>query len=632
MTASPRIPWRKSLLVRLLLTSVAIAVVSVGATAWLAVQITTRAIQEDRGQVLSDDTDVLRQLSGYAATHAGWDGVHSSVDTLSRAVGRRVALTTEGGRVIADSAAPGTPLPARASATVDPLTTDTYTERGAQLAGIDPRAAGPFRLPATERTQLKAAAKRRLSCMHRNFVEGRLRQLPSGRTMAIADEGQLPVSADCFDEAYDRPSATEQQALDELTTLARPCPVDGRHYLSIKSADLVPGAEPVEAMRRFGIDQQTQNCVETARRTQLDPYVAPRARLFLGSLDQRSEGFNLSPTNKAKILGVTGLVLAVTVATTTMVAIRLVRPLRALTVAAQQPVGQHARVAVTTKDETGYLAAAFNDLTARREQLETQRKAMVSDIAHELRTPLTNIRGWLEVTRDGLLDPDPELLAALHDEALLLQRIIDDLSDLAAADAGTLKLRREPLPVDELVAQTVAAHSARAESSGIRLHAQVAAGLWLDADPVRLRQVLGNLVSNALRYTPAGGSVTLTARHAGDLAAISVEDTGSGIAAEDLPYVFERFWRADPSRSKQTGGSGLGLSIVRQLVEAHDGTISANSTPSNGAAFLIWLPRTGNPTAARRGEADGAAEPGSHQVQAAGDGQRRTCRRSVQSC
>ncbi|MFD5477026.1 sensor histidine kinase [Streptomyces hawaiiensis] len=598
MTPNPRIPWRKSLLVRLLLTSVAIAVVSVGATAWLAVQTTTRAIQEERGQVLSDDTDILRRLSGFAATHADWDGVQSSVRDLSRATGRRIALTTEAGRTIADSAAPGTALPARASATVDPLNTDTSTEPGAQLAGIDPRAVGPYRLPAAERARVKALAGKRLACVRTYLGDGGVRELPSGRTVVIADGGEASVPPQCADGALNAPTRTEQKALDELLALTAPCLApDGEkgqaaNPLAGIGVDVIPGvtAAAQDSGRRHGGGRQTQSCVDDARRTQLDPYVAPRARLYLGALGQQPVGFDLSPANKAKIIGVAGLVLVVTVAMTTVVAIRLVRPLRALTAAAQQPPQRHTRVAVTTEDETGYLAAAFNDLTARRQQLEAQRKDMVSDIAHELRTPLTNIRGWLEVTRDGLIEPDPDLIASLHDEALLLQHIIDDLQDLAAADAGTLALHREPVLADDLVARTVSAHRTRAESSAVRLCTRTDGDLVLDADPLRMRQVLGNLTSNALRHTPAGGTVTLTARRVGDLAVLTVEDTGSGIAAEDLPHVFERFWRAEKSRSRRTGGSGLGLSIVRQFVEAHEGTVTVDSEPGQGCVFTVGLP------------------------------------------
>ncbi|NUK70857.1 HAMP domain-containing histidine kinase [Streptomyces lunaelactis] len=592
MTPNPRIPWRKSLSVRLLFTSMAIAAVSVGATAWLAVETTTRAIQEERGQVLSDDTDILRQLGGFAATHADWDGVQTLVRTLSRTTDRRIALTTETGHTIADSAAPGTALPARASATVEPLNTDTYTEPGAQLAGIDPRAVGPYLLPPAERAQIKTLAEKRLACMRRYGSDGSSRQSPSGRTVVTSDGGEATVPLQCADGELNTPTRTEMKALDELNALIVSCPdLEQRKGTPLAGAgiDLIPGFDTPasDSGRPLG---PTQSCVDSARRTQLDPYVAPRARLFLGSLGRQPTGFNLSPANKAKIVGVTGLVLAVTVAMTAVVAIRLVRPLRALTAAAQQPPQRHARVAVTTKDETGYLAAAFNDLTARREQLEAQRKAMVSDIAHELRTPLTNIRGWLEVTRDGLLPPDPDLIASLHDEALLLQHIIDDLQDLAAVDAGTLRLHREPVGVDELVAQVVSAHRSRAEAAGIRLRTRTTPGLWLEADPVRMRQALGNLVANALRHTPADGTVTLTARQAGDLAVLTVEDTGGGIAPEDLPHVFERFWRAEKSRSRRTGGSGLGLSIVRQLVEAHGGTVTADSPPGAGAAFTVRLP------------------------------------------
>ncbi|MEU1456198.1 sensor histidine kinase [Streptomyces avermitilis] len=574
----------------------AIAVVSVGATAWLAVETTTRAIQEERGQVLSDDTDILRQLSGYAATHADWDGVRTSVRTLSRTMDRRIALTTETGHTIADSAAPGTALPTRASATVDPLNTDTYTEPGAQLAGIDPRAVGPYLLPPAERAGVKSLAMKRLACIRRYGSGGSSRLIPSGRTVVTLSGGDAALPLECADGLLNTPTRTEQKALGELGALMDSCPDHEQGQKKVRTfgagTELIPGNTPASDTGNPVMGYpRTQGCIDSSRRKQLAPYVAPRARLYLGSLGQQPAGFDLSSANKAKIVGVSGLVLAVTVAMTAFVAIRLVRPLRALTAAAQQPPQRHARVAVTTKDEIGYLAAAFNDLTARREQLEAQRKAMVSDIAHELRTPLTNIRGWLEVTRDGLLEPDPDLIASLHDEALLLQHIIDDLQDLAAADAGTLRLHLEPVRADELVAQAVTAHRTRAEASGVRLLIRTDPGLWLNADPVRMRQALGNLVSNALRHTPEDGTVTATARQTGDLVVLTVEDTGSGIAAEDLPHVFERFWRAEKSRSRRTGGSGLGLSIVRQFVEAHEGTVTVDSESGKGCVFTISLPR-----------------------------------------
>jgi two-component system sensor histidine kinase BaeS len=342
--------------------------------------------------------------------------------------------------------------------------------------------------------------------------------------------------------------------------------------------------------------REAERCVDGARRAQLDPYVAPVAELFLGGGDTTAVRFDMSPANKAKVMGAAGLVLAVTVAVTAVVATRLVRPLRALTEAAQQPPELHVRVPVTTRDETGILAAAFNDLTERRERWEAQRKAMVSDIAHELRSPLTNIRGWLEVTRDGVVDPDPALLASLHEEALVLQRVIDDLQDLADAEAGTLRLHREPVRADELLDQVAAAHRVAAATAGVSLRTAADGTPWLDADPVRMRQALGNLVSNALRHTPADGTVTLTARRDGDdVVVLEVADTGAGIDPEDLPYVFDRFWRAEKSRSRRTGGSGLGLPIVRHLVAAHEGTVDAVSEPGAGSVFALRLPGAAAP-------------------------------------
>ncbi|MBV1938822.1 HAMP domain-containing histidine kinase [Streptomyces sp. BV286] len=599
------IPLRKRLLVRLLITSVLIAICSVAATAWLAVETTTRAIQEEQGQVLAEDMDILRQLSGYAATHRDWTGVEETLRALSDKTGRRIALTTPDRTPIADSTKRGTTLPPRAAATVDPLHTDTFTEPGAQLTGIDPRAVGPYRLTPTERERVTLLAQKRRQCFANNGVETHITRLPSGRSVLTDEDGTIDggqVPTPCADGLLNTPTPTEEKALAELTTNAGKC-LDRTDVKLTAPLAVTVAFKDRSMLARYLVQknptvrdstpeqvEKVEECVDRARRQQLEPYVAPAAELFLGHGDSAVPHFDMSTANKAKVTGVAGLVLALTVAVTALVATRLVRPLRALTHAAQQPPEQHVRVPVTTQDETGILAVAFNDLTERRERMEAQRKAMVADIAHELRTPLTNIRGWLEVTRDGVVDPEPELLASLHEEALVLQRVIDDLQDLAAADAGTLALHREPVRADELLEQVVAAHSVAAEAAGVGLRTAVDGTPWLDADPLRMRQALGNLVSNAIRHTPADGTVTLSAGRHGDEVRFQVADTGSGIAAGDLPSVFDRFWRAEKSRSRRTGGSGLGLSIVRQLVTAHGGTVTVTSEVGAGSVFTLRIP------------------------------------------
>ncbi|MEU6476771.1 HAMP domain-containing sensor histidine kinase [Streptomyces sp. NPDC047017] len=594
------IPLRKRLLVRLLIASVLIALCSVAATAWLAVQTTTHALREEQGQDLADDMAVLDRLTGYAATHPDWRGVGPVLRDLAARTGRRIALTTADRTPVADSAPPGSPLPPAPAATVDPLRTDTYTQHGAQISGIDPRAVGPYLLPAQERAKLDVLAARRRTCYDDNGVATTLRRLPSGRPVVSDTDGTGYAPEPCADGLLNTPTPTEQKALADLERRAGGClrraglDPELTLYATFDPTGTTRGAGHLGVKPTRPRDDRAaaavRDCAETARRAQLDPYVAPAAQLFLGGGDRAAPRFVMSPANKAKIVGAAGLVLAVTVALTAVVATRLVRPLRALTEAARQPPERHVRVPVTTRDETGLLAEAFNTLTERRERLEAQRKAMVSDIAHELRSPLTNIRGWLEVARDGLVEPDPALLSSLHDEALVLQRVIDDLQDLAAADAGTLRLHREPLDARELLAQVAAAHRVAADAAGVALRTEDADGCCLDADPVRLRQALGNLVSNALRHTPAGGTVTLAARPDGDETVLTVTDTGTGIAPEDLPHVFDRFWRAEKSRSRRTGGSGLGLAIVRHLIAAHGGTATATSQPGTGSVFTLRLP------------------------------------------
>ncbi|MFF4094948.1 sensor histidine kinase [Streptomyces sp. NPDC001834] len=649
-----RLPLRKSLFGRLLAVSALVAACSVAATAWLAVQTTSGAIKQEQGRNLTADARIYNTLLGYAATHPTWDGVEGTVRDLARRSGRRIALTTEQRGLLADSAAaPSRPaLPPQASAVVDPLSVDTALsqpvgEAGSAADRIDPRAVGPFRLPASERAVLQRAAERSTACMGRLGVAADVVRGPSGRPRVevVGNDSQEAHGTRCSAEELDRPTATERKALAALNRLANACLVrQGREGVRL-NLDLTwaqpsepplivltpeAAAAPATGVRtpaagvrthatgvRTGDDDRaTASCVGTARREQLSSHVASPAMLFIGDAnDTTVPGFALSPANTAKIAGAAALVLALTVGATMLAGARLVSPLRALTGAAQRMRdGQEsAPVRVTDDSEIGRLAAAFNDMSAHRARLEEQRKDMVSDVAHELRTPLSNIRGWLEAAQDGLAEPDPAFIASLHTEAVQLQHIIDDLQDLAAADAGVLRLHPEPVRIEDVLDQVAAAHQGRAETAGVVLTVRdTAAGAplpGLTADPVRLRQAIGNLVSNAVRHTPEGGRVTLHAyvSKAGDQVVVDVADTGSGIAAGDLPHVFDRFWRAEKSRNRRTGGSGLGLAIVRKLVEAHGGAVDASSVEGQGSVFTLRLPADPTVTEAET-EADAAAE------------------------
>ena len=248
------------------------------------------------------------------------------------------------------------------------------------------------------------------------------------------------------------------------------------------------------------------------------------------------------------------------------------------------------RVPVRGKHEIATLAASFNALVDSIDRGERLRKNLVADVAHELRTPVTNLRAQVEAIEDGLLAPTPEALASLREEIVLLARLIDELQELSLAEAGALALARGPLALDRAVASALAAAAARAQAAGITLASEVPALPPVDADPARVAQVLRSLLDNALRHTPSGGRVTIAARAAGAHVEVSVTDTGEGIAPEHVPHVFERLYRADPSRDRRTGGAGLGLSVVKRLVEAHGGTATLESAPGRGTTVRFTLP------------------------------------------
>ena len=283
----------------------------------------------------------------------------------------------------------------------------------------------------------------------------------------------------------------------------------------------------------------------------------------------------------------------IAVAITFVLSRRILAPVKALTLAAKR-LGQgdlSQRVQSKDKGELGELAQAFNSMAGDLERVEQLRQNMVADVAHELRTPLSNVKGYLEAVRDGVIKPDAATIYSLDEEATLLSRLVDDLQELSLAEAGELKLDCQAEDIVKLIKQTVAAKQTQAATKEISLSLDLSDKLPpINIDSRRVGQVLRNLLENAVSHTAKGGTITVTATQQGDWVKVSVIDTGEGIPAEELRNIFERFYRVDKSRARATGGSGLGLTIVKRLVEAHGGTIEVQSELGKGSRFSFTIP------------------------------------------
>ena len=268
---------------------------------------------------------------------------------------------------------------------------------------------------------------------------------------------------------------------------------------------------------------------------------------------------------------------------------RVLRPLSQMTrISRELAAGNFAnRVEVVTSDEVGQLGRAFNRMADSLEQLEQLRKNMVTDVAHELRTPLTNLRGYLEGLSDEVVPPSKATFRMLESEIMRLVHLVDDLQQLTKAESAKAFLQRRELSVATLVEQMRALFGPRFQSKSLTLKVQIEpADLQVYADLDKLLQALRNLLENAWRYTPPGGEVQISAMKKATAVEIAISNSGPGIGSDELPFIFERFYRTDRSRSREQGGAGIGLSIVKELIQAHGGQIGAESGEGQ---TRIWL-------------------------------------------
>ncbi|WP_328836455.1 sensor histidine kinase [Streptomyces europaeiscabiei] len=541
---------------RVLALLMLVAMAATAATAWLTLRQANRQVRETVTAGRQESSQITGELRAYGFAHGTWDGLSPTVARLAKDTGQRVRVATDSGVLLADSDALAGRDP-RAPSSQPPVL-------------VDPRPV--LRLPEGQvpRLSLKQAA------------------------LAIADYRAAVAYAACLTRAGAEPTARpDERGVPRISTDRRPTRCEEPDGAADPRTQ-----QDLDALRVCESESRFTTCVQRVFDERVGSVAPARLSIRLGVRNESPPTLAAAPTVAVAV----GVALAVILGAL-LLSRAVLRPVRAMTLAAkglgEGDLGR--RVPVSGRDEIAQLGGAFNRMADSIQAGEERQRRLTSDIAHELRTPLANLRGYLEALRDGIVEPTPDLLASLHEEALLQQRIVDDLQDLALAEAGALTYHRSEVDLRELLETGRRAHRAQAEALGIGLELDAPRPVYVTADPDRLRQVVGNLVGNALRATAPGGTVTLALIPDGEPAVVEIRDTGKGISAKDLPHLFDRFWRADAARGRTTGGSGLGLSIARQIVTDHGGTIDVRSAVGVGTTFTVVLPtaRGGGPSGER---------------------------------
>ncbi len=591
------------LLGRSIVASVLVATVAIVATALLTLNVTQGSLERQRAHRETVDQHVVTRLLAFGRAHPDWIGVGTLLRHLAGQDQKLVVTDLHGQRLAATNG--GGATPADPSAVLNPLGTvvdaathgipRSYRDLGLPKVFLDDRSAGEQLLTAAQRYPAIAVCTRQsgdvttsdaglgspivfnTACSDAAFVDttignGHARSLARLNNTVVFDEGS------CL-------GRRGVQSLVARLAAERPRP----DAPTLASVSVPVDAATVTTRRADATRRAWHDCATSTLTRHLSPVVAPEALLYTVGSQPASDGI-VDRIGRIRITTALAAILLAAVVASLLASRQVLHPVRRLTAATQQMArGQlTTRVDIQGRDEVAVLARSFNEMAQALADAEEQRRRMVDDIAHELRTPLTNIRGYLEAGQDGVLPRDDGWNASLLEEATLMQHVVDDLQTLAQADAGRLTVRKDTDDLAGTVDLAIQAMTGYAASRGVRIE-RTGSAATAPHDRIRLRQVVGNLLANAIRYAPPD-SVVSVAVEAGDPTTLTVRDRGPGIAPEHLPHVFERFYRADPSRTRDTGGSGLGLAIVEQLVQAHGGTVAAFNAPDGGAVFQVGLP------------------------------------------
>lgn len=600
------------LLARSMLASVLVAAVAIVATAVLTADAARMSAEREQVRVADVDQEIVARLESYGRTRSGWTRATSLLDELAAPSDRLIVITdvdgapvaVSGGGALDEVVHDGDP-----AALLDPLAGVLTAATRTVPTAYDALALPPLFLSARRGgAELRVSARDddRLVgvCLERDLSGRSAEELP--RPFVV-----LTPCRDLVTAGSETAAANDVKSLARLQNtvalgehdclrrrdvdarLVRLLPVDGTG-----DPELLTVHVPAAAVRPVPDDvaRAWADCATAVLTRELSPLVAPSAVLY-ASETREVERDLVDRIGGTRIVVALVVILGVAVIASLLASRRVLRPVRRLTEATQQMAAGRlgAQVPVTGRDEVARLGRSFNEMAQALAAADEQRRRMVSDVAHELRTPLSNLRGYLEAGHDGVLDRDDAWTESLLEEVGLLQHVVDDLAVLAAADAGRLRLHLVEADVVATVEAALLAMRPAGDARSVALTRTGAATAVAVHDPIRIRQVVANLVSNAVRHSPAGATVTVDVQVLPGAVGpsgvvVEVADEGDGLAEDDLLRVFERFYRADPSRARGTGGSGLGLSIVQQLAEAHGGVVGARNRDGRGAVFTVWLP------------------------------------------